>query len=273
VSAPSTVQWLRTAVSRIAVGSGRRAAYLAAWVVHRVRLVWARATGWLSEGEGIGWLLRLAALLIVAVVLRKLATAITLGIYRPIADGGAPLLCWGAAICWTVSAYRAGADGWKPKRPPAPEPPAADEKTEAREDPPATEWKPSGPLPVSPTALVAAVRDIGTPNAQLVPLAAHLGTNTDTVRATAAGMGWGVKDVRMAGRSSTHGLRWDECPSPSEVRPSSTVVGAGQPADDNDDDTDEKGLRKGFRVKPIGLSGSVVYDPAETVRHHPVRDH
>jgi hypothetical protein len=75
-----------------------------------------------------------------------------------------------------------------------------------------------------------------TPHAQLKPLAEHLGTTTDAVRATAAGLGWAVKDVRMQGRSASAGLRWDEAPSPEQAYPSPGVVGAGQPADDNDDD-------------------------------------
>jgi len=273
VSGPSTVQWLRAAVSRIAVGSGRRATYLAAWAVHRARRVWGGARGWLDEGAGLGWWLRAGLLLAVAAVLRKIATAIGVGIYHRVADGGAPVLCWGAAAWWTVSAYRAGADGWTPKRPAAPEPEPAAENQAGQQEQPAPQQPPTGPPSVSAVALVAAVRDIGTPNAQLVPLAEHLGTTTDAVRATAAELGWPVKDVRMAGRSSTAGLRWDEVPLTPPADPRSGVVGAGQPADDNDDDTEKGPFREGLRVEPIGQSGSVVYDPAETIRHHQVRGH
>lgn len=129
-----------------------------------------------------------------------------------------------------------------------------------------------GPPPVFPVELVAAVRDIGTPNAQLVPLAEHLGTTTDEVRAAAQRMAWAVKDVRMAGRSASAGLRWDECPSPDEVYPSPNVVGAGQPADDNDDDSEDGGSEKGLRVVPLGYEARIIYDPADTIRHHQVRD-
>lgn len=266
MSAPSTVQWLRAAVTRIAVGSGRRATYLSAWAVHRVRRVWARAVGWLSEGVGLGWALRLVVLVGLAALLRKIAMGLVVGMYHRVEDGGAPRLLWGAALWWIVSAYRAGVDGWKPKRPAVPAgEPSAEEPEEAPASPaeqaPAA---PAGPWPVSPTELVAAVRDVGTPHAQLVPLAQHLGTSTDQVRATAAGMAWAVKDVRQDGRSASAGLRWDECPSPSEVHPSSTVVGAGRPADDNDDDTGGEGPRKGIRVERRD-DGLTVYDLAD---HH-----
>lgn len=274
MSAPSTVQWLRTAVHRIAVGSGRRATYLAAWTLHRGRRIWTRATGWLGEGEGIGWLLRLAVLLGLAAILRKTLTAVAVGIYHRIEDGGAPLLLWGTAACWIVSAYRAGADDWKPKRPAAPAPADADQEQAppeqaGGEEPPAAVEQPKAP-PVSPVALVAAVRDVGTPHAQLKPLAAHLATTTDAVRAAAAGIGWPVKDVRMEGRSSSAGLRWDDCPSPPPVAPpeaSSAQVGA---TDDNDDRPGE-GHEERLRVVAIGQGGVVVQRLAEMVRHHSLR--
>ena len=80
------------------------------------------------------------------------------------------------------------------------------------------------------------MREVGTPHAQLKPLAEHLRTTTDAVRAAAAGMGWAVKDVRMQGRSASAGLRWDEVPSPEQAYPDPGVVGAGQLADDDNDD-------------------------------------
>jgi hypothetical protein len=274
VSAPTTAQWLRTAVHRIAVGSQRRSLYLASWTIHRSRAVWERARGWLAAGKGLSWALRLAVLLGLAAFLRKIATAIVLGVYHRVEHGGAPWLMWGAALCWIVSAYRAGADGWEPNRPaipatadeqPGPEPAAADEAT-----PEAAPCALPAPPPVSPVGLIAAVRDIGTPHAQLKPLAEHLGVSTDAVRAAAAGMGWTVKDVRMAGRSASAGLRWDEAPSPAPADPFSGVVGAGQRADDNDD-ADEEGAEKGVRVVRTN-GGLIVYDLTDTHRHHTV-DH
>lgn len=276
MSTPSTVQWLRAAVHRIGVGSGRRATYLAAWTLHRGRSLWTRATGWLGEGEGFGWLLRLAVLLGLAAILRKILTAVAVGIYHRVEDGGAPLLLWGTAAWWIVSAYRAGADDWKPKRPAAPDAPAAEQEPSPAQSKPDEAGQPAAAEqaktpPVSPVALVAAVRDVGTPHAQLKPLAEHLGTTTDAVRAAAGGVGWPVKDVRMEGRSSSAGLRWDDCPSPTISAPSPGVVGAGQAADDNDDDRPGEGQEKGLRVVAIGQGGMVVHRLAEMVRHHSLR--
>ncbi|MEU9400563.1 hypothetical protein [Streptomyces sp. NPDC048242] len=253
MSTPSTMQWLRTAAHRISLGSGRRATYLTTWTLHRARRIWQRATTWLGEGEGIGWLLRLAVLLAGAALLRKIIAALAVALYARVRDGGAPWLLWAAAAWWVVSAYRAGADGWKPRRPavpqakaekpdtPAPEPVQQEEARtpEATEGTvPEPEQPPAEPLRISPVELVATVRDIGTPHAQLKPIAEHLRESTDAVRATAASMRWPVKDVRMQGRSASAGLRWDECPSPPLPDPSPGVVGAGHPADDNDDDAE-----------------------------------
>lgn len=272
MTAPTTVQWLRTAVHRVAVGSQRRSLYLAAWTIHRGRAVWRRARGWLAEGEGVGWLLRVAVLLAAAALLRKIATAVGLGIYHRVEHGGAPWLMWGAAAFWVVSAYRAGADGWQPRRPAIPVKAADSERTPAVEPDGDSEEAVAevpapapAPPPISPVELVAAVRDIGTPHAQLKPIAEHLRTTTDAVRAAAAGMGWTVKDVRMAGRSSTQGLRWDEVPLLPPTEPLPGVVGAGQPADDNDDDSDEKEPGKGVRVVRTD-DGVTVYDLADTHR-------
>lgn len=267
MSAPTTVQWLHTAIIRVGVGSGRRAAYLAAWVAHRSRRIWTRARGWLDEGVGLGWLLRAGLLLVAAAILRKILTAIAAGIYHRIEDGGAPWLLWGAAVCWIVSAYRAGAEDWKPKRPAAPGP--ADEEQEQAAPDGGKQMPTAGQpkaLPVSPVALVAAVRDVGTPHAQLKPLAKHLGATTDAVRAAAAGLGWAVKDVRMQGRSASAGLRWDEAPSPAEAYPLPGVVGAGQ-GHATTTTTSGAVAEKGLRVVPIGAEGKIVYDPADAVRY------
>ncbi|MFF3310496.1 hypothetical protein [Streptomyces sp. NPDC002952] len=271
MKALSTVQWLRTAVNRVAVGSERRATYIATWTVHRARYGWKSAGRWLNEASGLAWIVRAALLLAGAAIARKILTAVGASVYERMADGGAPILCWGAAAWWVVSAYRAGAEDWEPKRPAVPQRVSQDAADGQEQAPPAPEQPPAGPPPVSPVQLVATVRDIGTPHAQLKPLAEHLGTTTDAVRAAAAGIGWPVKDVRMEGRSSSAGLRWDDCPSPTILAPSPGVVGAGQGADDNDDDSGERRGREGFRVEDIGLPGRIVYDPAETVRHHPVR--
>ncbi|MGV9282132.1 hypothetical protein [Streptomyces sp. NPDC003730] len=264
--APSTMQWIRQAGQRIATGSGRLASHLAGRTVLAARRLWQRAEAWLGDPFTLGWLLRLAVLIAVAAVLRKVAVAAGGGLYAAVADGRAPWLMWGAASLWVVAAYRCGREGWAPR--PAAETPADAEQlpdAEQQDDQEAAEQTPAGPPPVSPVALIAAVRDVGTPHAQLKPLAERLGTTTDAVRAAAAGMGWPVKDVRMAGRSASAGLRWDECPSPAPSDPSHGVVGAGERADDNDDDTGGEGPREGIAVRRTD-GGLIIYDLADRHR-------
>ncbi|MFF9215604.1 hypothetical protein [Streptomyces viridosporus] len=265
MSAPSTMQWIRQAAQRLSTGSVRLALHLTAQAIDRGRRIWRGAAGWLGEGTGFGWWLRLAVLLAAAALLRKIVTAIAVSVYLRVESGAAPVLAWGAAGIWVVAAYRCGRDDWEPS---APKQLAGGEQLPAdvaTETEPAAEEVPAGPLPVSPVALIAAVRDIGTPHAQLKPIADHLGTTTDAVRAAAAGLGWPVKDVRMAGRSASAGLRWDEAPTPPPTDPSPAVVGAGQPADDNDDDTGEEGPREGIDVRRTN-GGLIIYDLADTHR-------
>lgn len=269
MSAPTTVQWLRRAVERIAVGSGRRATQIGTAAVRAVCRIWDDGTGWLDKATGIiSWTLRAALLLGAALIARKIVTAVATGLYGHIAHGGAPWLLWGAALAWTVAAYRAGADGWTPRKTAveeAPETPTESQEEPTAEEPPSTPsttWRPST------VELVAAVRDIGTPHAQLKPLAEHLRVTTDTVRAVAAEMGWRVKDVRMVGRSASAGLRWDEMPSYPPLDPLPGVVGAGQAADDNDDDTNGE-PREGLRVRRTDTA-HYIYDPADNHRHHKI---
>jgi hypothetical protein len=260
---PSTMQWIRQAGQRIATGSGRLATHLASRALHLGRRVWQRSAGWLGEASGLGWLLRLALLVFALAVVRKVAAAVGGGLYAAVDDGRAPGLMWGMAGLWVVAAYRCGRDGWKPKRPVSEQPTGGEQPEPDGQEQQAA--APAGPPPVSPVALIAAVRDIGTPHAQLKPLAEHLGTTTDAVRAAAAGMGWPVKDVRMAGRSASAGLRWDECPSPDQDDPSPGVVGAGERADDNDDDSDRDDPREGIAVRRTD-GGLIIYDLADTHR-------
>ncbi|MFK0062634.1 hypothetical protein ACIQTN_25830 [Streptomyces werraensis] len=268
MSAPTTMQWIRQAARRLSTGSARLATHLLARAIGGARAVWRRAVGWLGETSGLSWLLRLAVLLAVAAVLRKIVTALAVALYARVEAGSTPWLLWGTAGLWVVAAYRCGRDDWTPKTR-AGEP---SEDSEQQPEEPAVEAPTlAGPPPVSPVELAAAVHAIGTPHAQLRPLAEHLGTTTDAVRAAAAGMGWPVKDVRMAGRSSTAGLRADEAPPLPSPGPSRGVVGAGQAADDNDDDASGEGRREGLRKEPIGQSAFILRDPAEAVRHHTVR--
>lgn len=246
MSAPTTMGWVRAAADQVSVGSRR----LIARSVGRVlRGVGDRVSRW-------PWWLQLGAAYVALLRGPQLLASIGDRVHERVESGAWSGLLTVSAVLWTVSAYRVGG---RPEPAPAVEQ-AEDQKPEAEAQPVA----PSPRQPsVSPTALVAAVRDVGTPHAQLKPLAEHLGTTTDVVRTVAAGMGWPVKDVRMQGRSASAGLRWDECPSPDEVYPSPGVVGAGQPADDNDDDISGDGLREGLRVVRTE-HGQTVFDLSET---------
>ncbi|MEH0574326.1 hypothetical protein QBA54_07480 [Streptomyces sp. B21-108] len=270
MSAPTTMQWIRQAGHRIGTGSGRLAALLASGTLRRGRTVWRRCTGWLGESTGLAWLLRAGLLLLAAMAVRKVGTAVATGVYERAASGAAPGLLWGTAAVWVIAAYRVGREGWTPKEQPEPADAGTREEPATEADEPTPAAAPAE-RPVMLGELVRAVQSIGTPHAQLVPLAAHLGVTTDAVRATAARAGWEVKDVRMQGRSSTHGLRADEAPPLPSPAPSRAVVGAGQPADDNDDDRGGGGRGEGLRVEAIGQAGVVVHHPAEVVRHHLLR--
>jgi hypothetical protein len=264
-------------VGRVYDGSVQLALHGVARSYTRARDRVRRIAGWVGAADGFDKLMRLGFLALLILVVRKVATAIVVWAYHRITSGtwGLPLFL--AAAVWIVAAYRAGHPDWTPKPPkqrPAeasPDQAAADGDSHAQDADPAgavaLEKQPPAP-PVEPAELVAAVRAIGTPHAQLKPLAEHLSASTDAVRATAARLGWEVKDVRMAGRSASAGLRGDEAPSLPPPEPLPGVVGAGQPADDNDDDSGQGSPRKGLRVEPIGLGGRLVHDPADVIRHH-----
>ncbi|MFI0233138.1 hypothetical protein [Streptomyces sp. NPDC017086] len=266
MSAPTTAQWLRTAVDRVAVGSGRLATDRTRRAVQRLRRTVQRTRAWVGEASGVDKLIRLAPLALAALILRAVGARLAEWAYDRIESGAWWWLLAAGSAAWIVAAYRAGRDGWQPTPPLQPVPAGGEGgPVEAEPSPPAAGSDPVGPPPVSPVALVAAVRDIGTPHAQLKPLAEHLGVSTDAVRAAAAGMGWPVKDVRMTGRSASAGLRWDEVPSPPPLGPSPGVVGAGQRADDNDDDSGRQGPREGIAVRRTD-GGLVIYDLADTHR-------
>ncbi|MEV6803157.1 hypothetical protein [Streptomyces sp. NPDC051132] len=266
MSAPTTAQWLRAAVDRVAVGSSRLATHRARRAVQWLRRTVQRTRAWVGEASGVDKVIRLAPLALAALILRVVGVRLAERVYDRIESGAWWWLLAAGSAAWVVAAYRAGRDGWQPKPAPAAVP-AGDEgaPAEAGQPAPAAGPDPAGPPPVSPVALAAAVRDIGTPHAQLKPLAEHLGVSTDAVRAAAAGMGWPVKDVRMTGRSASAGLRWDEVPSPPPLDPSPGVVGAGQRADDNDDDGGREDPREGIAVRRTD-GGLVIYDLADTHR-------
>ncbi|WP_330339389.1 hypothetical protein [Streptomyces sp. NBC_00557] len=259
MSAPTTRQWLRAAAGRISTGSGRLTAHYAGWTV---RAITSRVTSW-------PWWVQLGLALLVLYRGPQVLARLGDRIHERVASGAWGGLLFTLAGLWIVAAYRAGRDGWEPSQRTAKAEPTEEEPADAADeedqDEPALEQAPAGPPPVSPVALIAAVRDIGTPHAQLKPLAEHLGVSTDAVRAAAAAMGWQVKDVRMQGRSASAGLRWDEAPSLPPGGPSPSVVGAGQRADDNDDDTFGEGPEEEVRVMRTD-GGLIIYDLADTHR-------
>lgn len=236
MSAPTTVQWLRTAATRVSVGSARLAAHLAVGMARRGLKEWRRATGWLGEGQGIGWLLRLAVLIGVAAILRKLGMSVLAALYGHVAAGGAPWLMWGAAAVWLIAAYRCGRDDWQPKqRPkPAPEQPVeqqlADDADEEQPEP-AVEQAPTGPPLPSLADLRLSLAKVGTPHAHLAVIAADLGTTADRVREALAEWSIPVEAVRMQGRGTSTGVKGGTHPA-LEPTPDD-VVAAGQLSNNN----------------------------------------
>ncbi|WP_037616400.1 hypothetical protein [Streptomyces aureus] len=254
MTAPTTWEWLRTAADRISIGSHRIISRSLGRVIRGVSGRFGRWPWWVQLGLAYVALLRGPAVL----------AGIGDRAHERVASGAWSGALTVSTVLWVIAAYRVGGHE---------EPQDTEPSEPVEEQPePGPAPSPSGPAPVSPVALVAAVRDIGTPHAQLKPLAEHLGTTTDAVRAAAGAVGWPVKDVRMEGRSSSAGLRWDDCPSPTILLPSSSVVGAGQSADNDNDDTEEGLPGEGLRVEDIGQGGRVIRDPADTVRHHSLKD-
>lgn len=254
---PTTKQWIRAAADRVSLGSTRL-------ITHHVgrflRTAKSRVSSW-------PWWVQLIAAGVALKCGVPVLTALGDWAHRKATASRSGLFI--AAALWLLSAYRVGHPDWKPKtteQGPDADPPQAEQPETAAEEP----QPPFAPASISPTELVAAVRDVGTPNAQLVPLAEHLRVSTAAVRAAAAAVRWPVKDVRQDGRSSSAGLRWDDCPSPESTYPLSGVVGAGQSADDNDDDSEEGQTGSGVRVKAIGLAGHSLFrrHNVESAREH-----
>lgn len=106
---------------------------------------------------------------------------------------------------------------------------------------------------------------VGTPHAHIAVLAHDLGTTPERVREALEACGVPVEAVRMQGRGSSTGVKGGSLPTPR------SVVAAGQPADNDNNNTAEEGAEKGLRVERIGQAGTVVRHPADAVRHHNVR--
>lgn len=107
---------------------------------------------------------------------------------------------------------------------------------------------------------------VGTPHAHIAVLAHDLGTTPERVREALDACGVRVEAVRMQGRGSSTGVKGDALPAP---RPTpGGVVGAGQPANNDNNTTSPAEPEKGFRVEAIGQGGTVVHDPSDATRHH-----
>ncbi|MEU2180089.1 hypothetical protein [Streptomyces thermolilacinus] len=151
--------------------------------------------------------------------------------------------------------------------------------------PVATAPRPSGEHPVD-VDLAAAVRAAAGPHsgAHLTAIAAHLAKTTGrpwdvaAVRAACTAAGITTAQVRMGTgpKAVTTGVRLKDLPASSPA-PAVGVVVAGQGAPTHPatatttapDDT----RREGMRVEHIGVSGRIVYDPADAARHHTIRTH
>jgi hypothetical protein len=274
VSAPTSIEWLRAAVGRVAVGSERLAVHYARRLAARARAWYARVRDWLNSSTGLGWWAKAALLALALILLRKIVTGMAAAMYRRIESGTWSWMLWPAVIIWLIAAYRAGRPGWTPKTPAAaaaeePEP-QDDEQTNVASD--TAEQQPAQPRVPTGHALAAAVRAIGTPHAHIAALAEHLHTTAERVREGCAAAGIPVGDVRMRGRGASTGVRGDALPALLDRAPSG-VVGAGEPANNDNNNTSAAPLEKGLRVEYIGQAGAIVRHPADAVRHHEVRDH
>jgi hypothetical protein len=268
VSAPTTVEWLRTAVTRVGVGSGRLGVHLGRRTVARARTWYEGLRDWVRPASGFDKGFRLGLLVGALFLARKIAMGIGRWAYHRIESGAWGPLLFMAAGVWIVAAYRAGRDGWEPKQHRA-EATSEDGELPSEETPqPEPEQQlavrlEKPPLP-SMEAFLVAISKVGTPHAHLSVLAPELGTTPERLREALSAWGVPVQDVRMQGRAASTGVRGDRLPRLSA--PSAGVVGAGQEPPTTTT-TGSSTAGEGLRVERIGLSGTVTYDPRETVRH------
>jgi hypothetical protein len=109
---------------------------------------------------------------------------------------------------------------------------------------------------------------VGTPHAHIAVLAHDLGTTPERVREALDACGVQVEAVRMQGRGSSTGVKGDALPTPRSTL--GGVVGAGQPANNDNNNDPGDPSEKGLRVQPIGQAGTLINNPADAVRHHQV---
>ncbi|MFI7239688.1 hypothetical protein [Streptomyces cyaneofuscatus] len=225
----TTAQWCRAAARRISRGSSRLATLAGQRAARTGGRRWSAITGWVGAASGLAWVLRVAALILAALVLRKVAFSVAAGLTAR-ADSARWLL-WPLAIAWIIAAYRTGHPDWTPNEQP---------EQPADSDEPATQETDEDTQPGSaPEAFLPHLQDlreavwkVGTPHAHITALAADLNTTPDRVRESLTKWGIPVEPVRMRGRGSSTGVKGDHFPAPAT--PPGGVVAAGQPANNND---------------------------------------
>jgi hypothetical protein len=238
VSAPTTVQWLRTACARIGAGSGRLAAHYAARLIGFGRRRYEAIAAWVNRSSGLWWLAKLALLLFLAGRLRLILFAVAERVYARVESGAWGWLLWTAAVLWVIGAYRAGAEDWKPKQPaPDARQAPADGEGEQDETPEPAEDAPAGPpLPALPDLRRSLLR-IGTPHAHITALADDLSTTPERVREALAKWDVPVEPVRMKGRpSSSTGVKGGPAVHPAlapRAEDAAVVAAGGAANNDN----------------------------------------
>ncbi|MEU3289918.1 hypothetical protein [Streptomyces longwoodensis] len=264
-AAPSTMQWLRRAAHRISVGSGRLTLLIARRISRRgaARLrVWsAGVRAWLKQASGIAWLLRVACLVFLAIVARKAFLAVAAALAGH-ADALANRLIGPLSLVWILAAYRIGHEDW--------EMPDEDDRQDDEEPaatPAAAEPAGSGERPL-PThwQLAIALHEVGAPHAQLVPLAAYLGTTTDRVRQACTAAGIRIRGgVRMDGRSVSPGIAAEDfpprppLPAPSHQGADGALLG-DLTSNNNDNNATTLPTREGLLI--------ITDDSQNPFRHH-----
>lgn len=267
-AAPTTLQWIRGAAHRVGRGSGRLTLWLARRVTRRgaERLrAWGSGVGaWLGEASGFGWLLRVACLAVAGLAAREVLLAVAGGLAGRAGAVAGPMVGW-ASLVWLVVAYRIGREDWRPRdeQPAEPGPPVEQPADTPADAEPATPAE--RPLP-TPLQLAIALHAVGAPHAQLVPLAACLGTTTDRVRQACAAAGIRIRGgVRMEGRSVSPGIAAEDfpprppLPSPSQQGADGALLG-GVTSNNNDNNATTLQTREGLLI--------ITDDADNPYRHH-----
>lgn len=248
--APTTKAWLRTAADRISIGSTRLAARTLSRTIRSVR---TRVSTW-------PWWVQLPLAYVALFKGPALLARVGDRIHERVESGAWSGVLTALALLWIVVAYRAGGDQ------PEPDGQAPGDSDEAADEEAAAE----PPLPLLVDLRISLAR-VGTPHAHLAALATDLATTPERVREALAKYDIPVQAVRMQGRGTSTGVKGDTHPA---LRPSpEDVVAAGQPSNNNSNNTPTAPLQKGSRVEHIGHGGRLVHNPADPVRHHQVGDH